>query len=275
MANEVEPGLIKVWMRETGKEVAVFDRRPQFIVSYDFVPGTEKVAIVWRLPAKDGERWSRQQIDVVEVGTKQIPTTVVTAPSGILNWTISGNGRRLAWTDGRDRYIHVHSLDTDKEIARLETDYPDCTMTLALNGDGTRVVWYRWVIFSDRAAPALMQVVKDGAIATQGSPFNPFMLNNTLCTVQNVEDGAIVAKLSNPTKSLSFIDRLAFTPDGRLVLGRCNWNPGKGRGVLCWDVATEKFVPLFFGDVLADGISRAGEIAIRRPNDLGVMRSGT
>jgi hypothetical protein len=212
-------GVLHVWDRRAGKQIQTIDHGPNSIERHF---------------ASDGGRYLvlevSGQLELYPWKADQPSATIALEDARRPTVAFSANDEFLALGDSKARSIPIYRTDTGERTATIPLPEKEIFEgTIALSPDGSRLAWYT---------------------SQNGSPIR--------CTVSvtDVRTGQVVRWPLFATASLR---RLAFSPDGRFLVGHDVFRP-----IRIWDAATGRIIAELPGERWADGFGPGNEIVTAR-----------
>jgi hypothetical protein len=252
IATAQDKGIIKVQDRVTGQERKTIDRRHLGRPSnlFQFTPDGKKLAVV-----------GFGQFELWDLLADKPPTilTLPGSPRGLMRLAFSGDSRLVAyapdeWSEMPDQEgsITIRSLETGQEVATVAYPAVSRLPTFALSPDGAELAW---------AKP------------------RPRSIRVATVEVVDLASREVVRRLLCPSW-VDRVGRLAYTSDGRFVLGEAFvvhrtfrgdglftseqaawWGPRPER-VLIWEAETGNLAVWLPGQEFAEGTGPQGEVVV-------------
>jgi hypothetical protein len=242
LALRAEPMGVRVQERETGKERFRIDPRPQGISRWRFSPDGRRIAVVvgGRDNVPSGFQARAVEVWDAEKGGR-ITTIPVPAEEGDAGFDFTADSRSLTWNVHKE--FRIYSAETGGLTFRWPAPQDEKTMgSAALSPDGTALVW-------------------------ANSGWDPYRVT-AVNVVRRVPGGALIRRLAG-TGPVG-VARVAFTPDGKYVLGD-TWGGAEehvGR-IFIWDAGTGELRLWLPGRAFAAGFGPNGELAVARRHGTG------
>ncbi len=199
LARRFKPLALEIVERATGKERLRVDRHPLGVRNARISADGRLLAVVIVSPVEGTSNWKTHSIEIWDTGASRLLRTIPLPDNERATVPdFSGDGRFLAWI-GQDE-VRVYAVATGEQVGRVEAPQVG---TAALNPDGTLLAWSRFP--SDTTAKVHVDRVADDE------------------SIQELTTTGPVA-----------VVRVAYTPDGRFIVGQTGFREPRLHLQLVW-----------------------------------------